>query len=164
MLWLDFTQYADTLDCLFPLTFLPLIEALVRYRSGLKLCMIWSANPWRCTISFCNCLLYNINLRATTTTILSIRGVTIPIYLVSSTMDSFKQHVVLFKPVTILTSDPKSEFLCQSSLCCAEPTDPPNHLICLGYLPHPHHHVSSLCSQSKCSHRVPNAEATLSVC
>ena len=164
MLWLDFTQYADTLDCLFPLTFLPLIKALVRYRSGLKLCTIWSANPRWCMISFRDCLLYNINLRATTTTILSIRGVTIPIYLVSSTTDSFKQHVVLFKPVIILTSDPKSEFLCQSSLCCAEPTDPPNHLICLGYLPRPHCHVSSLCSQSKCSHQVPKAEATLSAC
>ena len=35
-------------------------------------------------------LLYNINLGATHTTILSTRGVTIPIYLVSSTMDSIK--------------------------------------------------------------------------
>ena len=40
--------------------------------------------------------------------ILSIRGVTIPIYLVSSTMDSFKQHEVLFKPVPVPTSDVKS--------------------------------------------------------
>ena len=56
-------------------------------------------------------LLYDINLRATHTTILSTKGVTIPIYLVSSTMDSIKQCVVLFKAVTIPTSDPKSEFL-----------------------------------------------------
>ena len=34
--------------------------------------------------------MYNINLRATTTTILSIRGATIPIDLVSSAMDSIK--------------------------------------------------------------------------
>ena len=60
--------------------------------------------------------LYDINLRATDTTILSIRGVTIPIYFVSSATDSIRQRIVLFKSVTILTSDPKSEFLCQSSL------------------------------------------------
>ena len=57
--------------------------------------------------------------------ILSIRGVTIPIYLVSSTMDSIRRHVVLFKPVPIPTSDPKSEFLCQSSISCKEPADSP---------------------------------------
>ena len=50
----------------------------------------------------------------------------IPIYLVSSTTDSIRLHVVLFKTVTIPTSDPKSEFLCQSSISCAEPTDPLN--------------------------------------
>ena len=59
--------------------------------------------------------MYDINLRATHTTILSMRGVKIPINLVSSATDSIRQHVVLFKPVTIPTSDPKSEFLCQSS-------------------------------------------------
>ena len=59
--------------------------------------------------------MYNINLRATHTTILSIRGVTIPIDLVSSATNSIRQRVVLFKSVTVLTSDPKSEFLCQSS-------------------------------------------------
>ena len=88
--------------------------------------------------------MYDINLRATHTTILSIRGVPIPIYLVSSATDSIRQRVVLFKPVPVPASDPKSEFLCQSSLSCAEPTDPPEHLIRLGYLPRPHHHVSSL--------------------
>ena len=60
--------------------------------------------------------MYDINLRATTTTILSIRGVTIPINLVSSTTYSIRQRVALFKLVPIPTSDPKSEFLCQSSL------------------------------------------------
>ena len=57
--------------------------------------------------------------------ILSTRGVTIPIYLVSSSTDSIKRCVVLFKAVPIPTSDPKSEFLCQSSFSCAEPTDLP---------------------------------------
>ena len=69
--------------------------------------------------------LYDINLRATTTTILSTRGVMIPIYFVRSATDSIRQRIVLFKLVTIQTSDPKSEFLCQSSLCCTEPADPP---------------------------------------
>ena len=50
----------------------------------------------------------------------------IPIYLVSSTTDSIRWSIVLFKPVMVPTSDPKSEFLCQSSLSCTEPTDPLN--------------------------------------
>ena len=58
--------------------------------------------------------------------ILGIRGVTIPIALVISATDSIQRSVVLFKPVPLLTSDLKSEFLCQSSLSCAEPTDPLN--------------------------------------
>ena len=40
----------------------------------------------------------------------------VPIDLVSSAMDSIRRRVVLFKPVPILASDPKSEFLCQSRL------------------------------------------------
>ena len=63
--------------------------------------------------------LYDINLRATTTTILSTRGVMI------HATDSIRWCIVLFKLVTVQTSDPKSEFLCQLSLCCAEPADPP---------------------------------------
>ena len=74
----------------------------------------------------CIVLMYDINLGATTTTTLSIRGVTIPIDLVSSATDSIRWRVVLFKSVTIPTSDPKSEFLCQLSLSCTEPTDPLN--------------------------------------
>ena len=77
---------------------------------------------------------------------LSIRGVAIPIDLVSSATDSIRQHIVLFKPVPLPNPDPKSEFLCQSSVYCTEPTDPPNHLVRLGYLPHPRHHVSPLLS------------------
>ena len=90
----------------FPFSSLPSIEAHVRYQSH-------------------SGLVYDINLRATHTMILSIRGVTIPIYLVSSAMDSIRQCVVLFKPVAIPASDPKSEFLYQSSVYCAEPTDSP---------------------------------------
>jgi hypothetical protein len=56
--------------------------------------------------------LYDINLRATTTTILSTRGVQIPIDLVSSTTDSIRQRVVVFKTVLVPNLDLKSEFLC----------------------------------------------------
>ena len=88
----------------------------------------------------------DIHLRATTTTILSTRGVTIPIDLVSSATDSFRQRVVLFKPVPILTSDLKSEFLCQSSYFAQNLQTPLKHLVRLGYLPRPHHHVSPILS------------------
>ena len=60
-------------------------------------------------------LVYDINLGATATTILSIRGVQIPIYLVNSTMDSLRRSLGLFKLLSIPTSDLKSEFLYQSS-------------------------------------------------
>ena len=96
--------------------------------------------------------MYDINLGATATTILSIRGVQIPIDLVSSATDSFRRCVVLFKPVSILTSDPKSEFLCQLSYFAQNIQTPLNHLVRLGYLPRPRHHVSPILSQSKCSH------------
>ena len=59
--------------------------------------------------------MYDINLGATATTILSTRGVQIPIYLVISATDSLRRSVVLFKPLSVPTSDLKSEFLCQSS-------------------------------------------------
>ena len=80
--------------------------------------MIWSCSHVRydlvlflCTIRSSYVLMYDINLRATHTTILSIRGVAILIYLVSSTTDSIRRRVVLFKLVPVPTSDPKSEFL-----------------------------------------------------
>ena len=88
--------------------------------------------------------MYDINLRATHTTILCTRGVKIPIYLVSSATDSIRQRVVLFKDCTIPTSDLKSEFLCQSSVCCAEPADPLNHRVRLGYLPCLCQHISPI--------------------
>ena len=68
-----------------------------------------------CTIRSLGSLLYDINLWATATTILNIRGVQIPIDLVSSATDSYRRSVVLFKPMSVPTSDPKSEFLCQLS-------------------------------------------------
>ena len=67
-----------------------------------------------CTIrsgSLYRLVLYDINLGATHTTILSTRGVQIPIYLAIGATDSFQLRVVLFKPVRIPTSDLKSEFL-----------------------------------------------------
>ena len=59
--------------------------------------------------------LYDINLRAAHTTIPITRGVEIYISLVSSATDSIRRCVVVFKLVPILTSDLKSEFLCQLS-------------------------------------------------
>ena len=79
MLRSDYITYADTLDCLVYFFLYPSTVAHVRYQS-------------RCTIRsgglFC-LILYDINLGATHTTILSIRGVQIPIYLASSATDSF---------------------------------------------------------------------------
>ena len=115
-----------------------------------------------CTIrsgGFFRGFLYDINLGATHTTIPSTRGVEIPISLVSSATDSIWRYAVVFKPVTIPTSDLKSEFLCQLSLIAQNLQIPLNHLVHLGYLPCPRHHVSPVLPQSKCSHRVPEAEA-----
>ena len=81
--------------------------------------------------------LYNIYLRATTTTILGLRGVTILIILVSSATDSVWRSIVLFKFVLSPYSDLKSEFLCQSSLSSAEPADPLNPPRMLGISPMP---------------------------
>ena len=113
------------------------------YDTILRLCCV------RCDLESCSCtirslssFMYNINLGATATTIPSSRGVQIPIDLVSSATDSSRRSVVLFKTVSIPTSDPKSEFLCQSSSLCRTYRLPLNHLVCLGYLPHPRHHVS----------------------
>ena len=137
---------------LFPFSLSPHPEAHVRYDLTSWPCTIWSGGLFEFWM-------YDINLRATHTTILSIRGVTIPIYLVSSATDSIRQRVVLFKPVQIPTSDLKSEFLCQLSYIAQNLQIPLNHLIHLGNLPRPRHHVSSILPQSKCSYRVPEAEA-----
>ena len=90
-----------------------MISSLVRVRYDLESCS--------CTIQSLGSLLYDINLGATATTILRIRGVQIPIDLVSSATDSYRQSVVLFKQMSIPTSDPKSEFLCQSSYIAQNP-------------------------------------------
>ena len=122
-------------------------------------CVRYDLASCSCTIQSLDASLYDINLGATATTILSIRGVQIPIDLVSSATDSSRRSVVLFKPMSIPTSDLKSEFLCQSSSIVQKPQTPLNHLVCLGYLPCPRHHVSPVLSQSERSHRVPEAEA-----
>ena len=81
--------FADTSNCLVSFFLTPSLKPMydtiwhclhVRYDLALSPCMIQSGAVF----------LYDINLRATHTTILSIRGVTIPIYLVSSTMDSIR--------------------------------------------------------------------------
>ena len=117
VLRLDFThtQLHRTASLLFSL---PRTEAHVRY--NLESCL--------CTIQSCGSFLYDINLGATATTILRIRGAQIPIDLVSSATDSYRRSVVLFKPMSVPTSDLKSEFLHQSSLLCTifrPPLEPP---------------------------------------
>ena len=145
MFHLDSIHYADTSDCLIPILLSSLHQSpctiqsddfpYVRYDLEIFLCMICASNS----------LLYDINLGATHTTILSIRGVTILIYLVRSTMDSVRRCVVLFKTVTVPTSDPKSEFLCQSSHCRTEPAGSPEPPRMPGISPTPlKHHISSI--------------------
>ena len=147
MLQLDFTllcRHVGLPRLLFP--FPSLHRSPCTIRSGLVPMYNTNLVLFPCTIRSGCVLVYNINLGATHTTILSIRGVTIPIYLVSSTTDSIRRRIVLFKPVPVLTSDPKSEFLCQSSLSCAEPTDPLNtsyawdisHALVITYHPYCH--------------------------
>ena len=110
---MDFThtQIPWTASFLFSLpTPKPMYDTILyfsRVRYDLKPCLttIWSLDSF----------LYDINLEATTTTILRIRGVQVPIDLVSSATDSYRRSVVLFKLTSVPTSDPKSEFLCQSS-------------------------------------------------
>ena len=90
-----------------------------------SLCMIWSDNFNHVQYDLTTSMVYDINLGAMNTTILSTRGVTTPICFISSTTDSIRRHVVLFKPVTVPTSDPKSEFLCQSSSITQNLQTPP---------------------------------------
>ena len=92
-------------------------DTILRLTSGV-LCTIRSGSPSGVT-------LYDINLRATHTTIPSTRGVEIYISLVSSTTDSIQRRVVVFKPVRIPDSDSKSEFLCQSSYIAQNLRDSP---------------------------------------
>ena len=78
-------------------------------------CVRYDLPAFSCTIWSPGSFLYDINLGATTTTILRVRGVQIPIDLVNSATDSYRWSIVLFKLLSVLTSDPKSEFLYQSS-------------------------------------------------
>ena len=102
--------YTDTSDCIVSYLFLPNTEAHVRYDLMAFFCTIWSRGCLG-TIWSPDSYLYDIYLGAMHTMILSIRDIQIPINLVSSAMDSIRRRVVLFKPVRIPTSDPKSEFL-----------------------------------------------------
>ena len=94
--------HAATLDCL--LSSLPHLftraHVLLRYNLADA---IPSYGVMSCTISIWRCntiwpvLLYDTHLRATHTTTSSIRGVQIPIYLVSSTTDSLRWSAVVLK-------------------------------------------------------------------
>ena len=107
-------SYTDTSDCTISFSYFPPPKPM--YNTILHLVYVrYNLASRLCTIRSSGFVVYDINLRATTTTILSTRGVQIPIDLVSSATDSFRRCVVLFKPVLMSTSDPKSEFLCQSS-------------------------------------------------
>ena len=107
-------SYADTLDCIVSFSHSPTLKPMYDTISCVS-CIRYDLKSRLSTIRSLDSFLYNINLGATATTILRIRGVQIPIDLVSSAMDSYRRSVVLFKPLLVLTSDPKSEFLCQSS-------------------------------------------------
>ena len=114
VLRLDFTHTQIHWTASFPFS-LPPHRSPVRYD---LVCLYVRYDLESCldTIRSVGSSLYDINLRATATTILRIRGVQIPIDLVSSATDSYRRRVVLFKPMSVPTSDLKSEFLCQSSL------------------------------------------------
>ena len=117
MLRLDFTytQIHWTASFLFSFLFsLPHTEAHVRYDLVFSPCTIRSPSLFLYD-TILSSFLYDINLGATTTTIHRIGGAQIPIDLVSSATDSYRRSVVLFKLMSVPTSDPKSEFLCQSS-------------------------------------------------
>ena len=119
----DYTTYADTSDCLVSFYFLnPIHHSPCTIRSGEGISVT------SCTIRSGGLFLYDINLRATHTTMPSTRGVTIHISLVSSTTGLFTVTRSSIKPVPVAHSDLKSEFLCQSSLSHAEPADPSNPL------------------------------------
>ena len=148
--WTSLTQIHWTAS--FPSSFLPYTEAHVRYDLAV---FPTASHVWydlamsSCTIWSSSSFLYDINLRATHTTLLSTRGVKIPIYLVSSTTDSIRRCVVLFKECTLLDSDPKSEFLCQLSCYCKEPADLPWTTLYTWDISHALiHHVSSLHPES----------------
>ena len=81
----DFIHLADTLDCPFSFLFFPHHWSPVRYDTISCL-----QHLLRVRFDLVPKFMYDINLRATTTTILSTRGVTIPIDLVSSATDSIK--------------------------------------------------------------------------
>ena len=108
----------------FSLFSLPHTEAHVRYDLEFSPCTIQSPSlahvrydlpVFSCTIRSPSLFLYDINLGATTTMIHRIGGAQIPIDLVSSATDSYRRSIVLFKLLSVPTSDPKSEFLYQSS-------------------------------------------------
>ena len=144
-------SYADTLDCIVSFLTLPTPKPMYDTISRFS-CVRYDLESGLHAIRSLSSFLYDINLGATATTILRIRGVQVLIDLVSSATDSYRRSIVLFKPMSVPTSDPKSEFLYQSSNIAQNIQTPLNHLVRLGYLSHPRHHVSPVLSQSECSH------------
>ena len=109
-------SYADTSDCIVSFLTPPhRSPCTIRYDLVVLTYVRYDLESRLCTIQSLSSFLYDINLGATTTTIPRIRGAQIPIDLVSSATDSYRRSVVLFKPMSVPTSDPKSEFLYQSS-------------------------------------------------
>ena len=121
----DFTYFTDTWDCLFPTPFFLSLKPMYNMIWRLWPCTIQSDNFDHVQYNLTTLMVYNINLGATNTMLLSTRGVTIPICFISSTTHSIRRRIVLFKPVTVPTSDPKSEFLCQSSSIMQNLQTPP---------------------------------------
>ena len=118
-------SYADTLDCIVSFFFSSL-PTKPMYDTILWCVHVWyDLNSCSGTIWSLDDSLYDINLGATATTIPRTRGVQIPIDLVSSATDSYRRTIVLFKPMSVPTSDLKSEFLCQSSYIVQNHQTPP---------------------------------------
>ena len=82
------SYHADTSDCLFPFSLLPHHRSPCTILSERHPLVRYDLGVFLRTIRSCVSFMYDINLRATATTILSIRGVQIPIYLVTSATDS----------------------------------------------------------------------------
>ena len=106
MFQLDFTYFADTWDCLFPTPFFLSLKPMYNMIWQLQWCTISILEPW--------ILHYSVLGELRSLSALSV----VPHTLI-------RRRVVLFKPVTVPTPDPKSEFLCQSSSIMQNLQTPP---------------------------------------
>ena len=123
-------------------------------------CMSCTILIFRCNMDLVLSLVQYLSPAATIMTTSGIGGVQIPITLVSSsTTGLFTLQCSSIWTVWIVDLDFRSELLCQSSNLSQNLQIPLNHLICLGYLPHPCNPVSPIHPQTQCSYRVPQTEA-----